>query len=124
MSADLEDRTRLAENVLFQERVRGAMFVVANQVGDEDTTQQSDRADRRVDLAYNVLTDPAGYAARFARAAAGWNPTTPTTDIADTFADATGTDDVKQAAVNDNTIVAYVTGAWDVLAGVRPWERS
>jgi hypothetical protein len=125
MAATLADRTRLGELVSFQARVQGAMQQVANTVGAETGAAASDRANRRLELVREVLARPEFLSQQFARAAAGWNPTSPANDIADTFADAVGaTDDIKQAAISDATIVAYVTGAWDTLAGVRPWERT
>jgi hypothetical protein len=124
MAATLADRYRLAANALFIQRVSGAVLLTANTVGQEVVPFESVRIERRVNLAQEALANLADYGARFARAAAGWNPTAPPTDMADTFADTAGADDVKQAAISDNIIVAYVAGAWDVLAGVRPWETT
>jgi hypothetical protein len=125
MAATLADRTRLGELVSFQQRVLGALLSVANTVGAETAASPSDKADRRLGLVRDVLARPEFLCQQFARAAAGWNPGSPATDMADTFADAAGaTDDIKQAAISDATILAYSTGAFDILAGVRPWERN
>jgi hypothetical protein len=123
--ATLADRHRLAELTTFRNRVAAACYKVANDIGQETAQEPSDRADKRIQLLTDLFRGPDTVAGWFARAAAGWNPTSPVGDIGDTFADsAGGTDDLKQAAITDATIIAYVAGAWNVLAGVRPWERS
>lgn len=124
MPATLHDRQRLAQITLFRERIKGACLKVANDVGLETAAEPSDRARRRIDLVNELLQQPDTIATRFAHAAAGWNPTSPATDIADTFAEATGTDDQKVAAITDATLQSYVAGAWNVVAGVMPWERA
>lgn len=118
MPADLEDRFRLAENVLFVQRVTGAVLVTANTIGAEATGTNVQRAQRRTVLIVATLERPAEVGAWFARAAAG------NTGIANTFADTAGVDDVKVAAITDSAIQTFVAAAWDIIAGVQPWERG
>jgi hypothetical protein len=123
MAASLADRYRLGELPSFQTRVQGALEQVCNEVGDA-AGARSETADKRLTLIRQILSDPVRVSSQFARAAAGWNPTTPATDMGDTFADTAGADDVKQAAITDTIIVAYCRGAFDIIAGVRPGERT
>lgn len=119
MAADLEDRSRLAANTQFIARVTGAILVTANTVGAEATGTNTQRADKRTRLIHSILLDPTTVGTQFARAAAG------NTGIANSFADAAGADDnVKQLAVTDAAIQSFVASAWDVIAGVQPWERG
>lgn len=132
MAATLLDRYALMNNVTFQQRCAAGMVVAANTVGVEVVAEPSDRATKRTLLLTRSIGNPDEVGKWFARAASGWNPATPATDIGDTYADAanatTGTADVKAAAgvnaITDTQIVNYIAGAWNVLAGVLPWERT
>lgn len=115
MAATHADRAALGENPTFVARVQGALEVVANAVGLEALGNNVPRSVKRTQLIDRVLTDPTGQAARFARAAAGSN-------VADTAYATAGT--VNLAAVTDTQITNFVTIAWDILAGVVPYERS
>lgn len=124
MAATLVDRYALANNVTFQQRCTAGVFVAANVIGIETSPEPSDRASRRVELLIRALTAPEAVGVWFARAASGWNPVSPVTDLADIYADTVGTADQKVAAITDTQIVNYIAGAWNVLAGVQPWERN
>lgn len=132
MAATLLDRYALAENITFQQRCAAGAFQAANVVGLETSAEPSDKAAKRVDLLLTAIHDPDAIGRWVARAASGWNPVSPATDIGDTYADAyaaaSGTPAEKAAAgvaaITDTQIINYIAGAWNVLAGVRPWERA
>jgi len=117
MAATHADRSALAANTTFVDRVTGAVLVQANTVGAENTGSNVQKAEKRTRLIRQVLTDPAATGTQFARAAAG-------STLANTYADTVGTVDAKVAAITDAAITAYVASAWDVIAGVQPWERG
>lgn len=117
MAATLSDRALLAENEAFTARVTGAVLVHANTVGAEATGSNVQKAEKRTRLIQQVLADPERVGAQFARAAAG-------SPLANTYADTQGTVDAKVAAITDTAINTYVSAAWDVIAGVQPWERG
>lgn len=118
MAADLEDRSRLALNQSFIDRVTGAVLVQANTVGMEASGNNKERAEKRTMLIALVLANPEFLGLQFARAAAG-------STLANTFADTVGAnDDIKVVGITDAGITTYVAAAWDVIAGVQPWERG
>ncbi len=115
MAATNADRAALAENPAFVDRVTGAVLVYANTVGAETTGTDVQRAEKRTALIGRALTSPDMVGAQFARAAAG-------SGLADTAYATPGT--VNLTAVTDAALGSYVAAAWDVIAGVQPWERG
>jgi hypothetical protein len=117
MAATHADRKALAENTLFADRVTGAVLVYANTVGGEVTGSNVQKAEKRARLIAQTLSNPTTVGTQFARAAAGGT-------MANTYADTAGAPDVKLAAITDAAISTYVAAAWDIIAGVQPWERG
>lgn len=117
MAANHAQRASLGELVTLTPRVHGALLVYCNTVGAEATGTNVQKAEKRTRLIARVLQDPAGMAAIFARALAG-------SALANDHADTGGTDQQKLDAISDAEISAYVAAAWDIIAGVQPWERA
>lgn len=115
MAATHADRTALAANQQFIDRVTAAVLKYANTVGGESTGSNVPRAERRTRLIGRSIAANSTVGAEFARAAAGSN-------LADAAYPTAGT--LNLAAVTDAAIDSYVAAAWDVIAGVQPYERG
>jgi hypothetical protein len=133
MAATAEERVRLSTLPAFRVKVEGCLLQVANEKGDPAAAKLSSAAnDKNLAMVEKVFQRSESWAEFFAKGAAGWNPTSPANDIADAYstayAAAVGDETVKNTAgvnaVSETIVLAYLRGAWDVFAGIRPSDRA